>query len=164
MRIDTRAAGPERPTSKWAMTAVIALVVMVGGYFALGMPGMDHGTASSTVHDMSVMSPTGSTFSELSADQFNMALADETTYVINVHVPYEGEIDDTDALIAFDEIAESTDLPSDLDQPILLYCQTGRMSKIAATTLIRMGYTDVGHLVGGMRAWLQPGRMTFDDA
>ena len=146
------------------MTGVIALVAIVVGYFALGMPGMDHDTTSSTVHDMAVMNTTGSTFSELSADQFNMALADKTAYVINVHVPYEGEIDDTDALVAFDQIAASANLPSDLDQPILLYCQTGRMSGIASTTLTRMGYTNVGHLVGGMRAWLQSGRKTFDDA
>ncbi len=164
MHTETRSAGTERPTSKWAMTGVIALVAIVVGYFALGMPGMDHDTTSSAVHDMSVINPTGSTFSELSADQFSIALADETAFVINVHVPYEGEIEDTNALIAFDEIAESSDLPSDLDQPILLYCQTGRMSGIAATTLLGMGYTNVGHLVGGMRAWLQSGRTTFDDA
>jgi rhodanese-related sulfurtransferase len=152
----------ERPTSKLAIAAVIAAVALVIGYFALGMPGMDHSTGTSTGHDMSAMTPT---ISQLSADEFSSAMAaDDDAYVMNVHVPYEGEIGDTDAFVAFDKIENSADLPSDRSQPIRLYCKTGRMSQIAGLTLVQMGYTDVAHLVGGMDAWAESGRAVFGEA
>ena len=77
--------------------------------------------------------------------------------LVNVHVPYAGEIDPTDAFIQFDTIAARlADLPA-TDQPIVLYCQTGRMSAIAAETLVKAGYTDVWDLAGGMEAWTAAG-------
>lgn len=77
--------------------------------------------------------------------------------LVNVHVPYAGEIEPTDAFIPFDTIAlRSADLPA-TDQPIVLYCQTGRMSAIAAETLVKAGYTDVWDLAGGMEAWTAAG-------
>src|SRR3546814_12596944 len=74
-------------------------------------------------------------------------------FVVNVHRPYEGEIDGTDAFIDYDEIVGDRRLPSDTDTPIVLYCETGRMSAIAADALVRVGYTDVAHLEGGIVAW-----------
>ena len=77
--------------------------------------------------------------------------------LVNVHVPYAGEIEPTDAFIPFDTIASRlAELPA-TDQPIVLYCQTGRMSAIAAETLVKAGYTDVWDLAGGMEAWTAAG-------
>ena len=142
------------------MAAVIAAVALVVGYFALGMPGMDHSTGNSTGHDMSSMTPS---VSQLSAERFTEAMTAENAFVVNVHMPYEGEIDGTDAFIAFDQIDDSGELPPDLSQPIRLYCKTGRMSQTAGLTLIQMGYTDVAHLVGGIDAWEKSGRAIFGD-
>ena len=153
-------AAAERPTSKVVLVAVIAVVALVGGYFVLGMPGMDHSTGTSTSDDMSAMTPA---ISQLSAERFNEAVAAEEAFVVNVHVPYEGEIDGTDAFIAFDHIESSAELPVDLSQPIRLYCKSGRMSQIAGITLVQMGYTEVAHLVGGMDAWTESGRALFGD-
>jgi rhodanese-related sulfurtransferase len=39
------------------------------------------------------------------------------------------------------------------DQPILVYCQLGSRSLLAAKTLQEMGYANVRSLQGGLKAW-----------
>lgn len=101
------------------------------------MASMDHGSM---------------TYASLSAGDFETRMS-ESAFVVNVHRPYEGEIDGTDAFIDYDEIVGDRRLPSDTDTPVLLYCRTGRMSATAADALVGAGYSDVAHLEGGMEAW-----------
>ena len=81
-------------------------------------------------------------------------LARKDFLLVNVHIPYEGEIEPTDRFIPFDTIAARLDtLGARKDARVVLYCISGRMSTIAARTLVGLGYTDVWNLEGGMRAW-----------
>lgn len=84
---------------------------------------------------------------------FARRLEDPDTFAVNVHVPYEGEIEGTDAFIPFDQIAGDDRLPSDQATEILLYCRSGSMSAIAARGLNDAGYTNIVDLDGGMVAW-----------
>jgi rhodanese-related sulfurtransferase len=84
--------------------------------------------------------------------------------VINVHVPYEGELDGTDAFVHFERILGDAALPADKGSEVLLYCMTGRMSEIAGNALLsQAGYTNVAHLEGGMKAWEAAGRPLIHD-
>ncbi|WP_117213201.1 rhodanese-like domain-containing protein [Allorhizocola rhizosphaerae] len=42
-------------------------------------------------------------------------------------------------------------------QRTILYCASGGRSALAAATLFELGYTDVAHLDGGIKAWKQAG-------
>ena len=97
-------------------------------------------------------------FQTITSEQLATMLDEKDFAFFNVHIPYEGEIAGTDALIPFDQIEENLDqLPSDRSAPIVLYCRSGRMSEIAANELATRGYTNVSHLGGGMNAWVEAG-------
>jgi rhodanese-related sulfurtransferase len=91
-------------------------------------------------------------------DEFAARMEDPEAEVINVHVPYEGEIPGTDLFVPFDEIDTADVLPADHDQPLLVYCWSGNMSAEATATLADAGYTDLTDLEGGMAAWQASGR------
>lgn len=79
-------------------------------------------------------------------------------FFVNVHIPYEGEIAQTDTFMPFDQVEKQLHLlPAKKDAKVVLYCMSDRMSTIAARTLIRLGYTNVWNLVGGMVDWRQRG-------
>ena len=84
-------------------------------------------------------------------------------YLINVHVPYEGEIEGTDVHIPYDKIARHADLPKDKKAELMIYCRSGNMSKIAARTLRAGGYEDIVDLRGGMKAWEAAGKPLVHD-
>jgi phage shock protein E len=78
--------------------------------------------------------------------------------VINVHIPFEGEIRGTDAHVPFNDMeALLARLPAERNAPILLYCKSGGMSRIALAQLVSRGYTNLLHLDGGMNAWQAAG-------
>jgi rhodanese-related sulfurtransferase len=85
-------------------------------------------------------------------------LANKDFTMINVHIPYEGELPQTDAFIPYNEIeANLSQLPADKNARIVLYCRSGRMSTEAAPILVNLGYTNVVEVDGGMQAWQAAG-------
>ncbi len=104
-------------------------------------------------------SAAGAVITRVTAEQLDVMLAGQRDFtLVNVHVPYEGEIAKTDLQIPYDQVdAHLTQLPGK-DAKIVLYCRSGRMSDIAARRLVEMGYTHVYDLVGGMVAWEAGGR------
>lgn len=102
-------------------------------------------------------------YTDVNAPALAMMLKNKDFLLINVHIPYEGEIYKTDLLIPYNEIEQNLyKLPSDKETKIVLYCKTDRMSVIAARALVKIGYTNVWNLKGGMIGWRQAGYPLVD--
>lgn len=101
----------------------------------------------------------GGSYTDVSVEGLAALMEDKDFPLINVHIPYEGEIEDTDLHIPYNEIEQHLDqLPAAKDARIVLYCRSGSMSAQAAQTLVELGYTDVWNVDGGMIAWRNSGR------
>lgn len=81
--------------------------------------------------------------------------------LIDVRSPEEhsaGFIPGTDLNIDFREIkTRHREIGVPLDEHIVVYCQSGHRSNIAAETLADLGYTHVYNVRGSMNAWVEAG-------
>lgn len=81
--------------------------------------------------------------------------------LIDVRSPEEhlsGQIPGTDLNIDFREIkARHREIGAKPGDHIVVYCQSGHRSNIAAETLADLGYTNVYNVSGSMNAWTEAG-------
>lgn len=99
-------------------------------------------------------------YTNIDSLQLNSMLQNKDFVFVNVHIPFAGDIPNTDLSIPYDQITETqylSQLPIDKNATIVLYCRSGRMSQIAAEELVSLGYTDIWNLKNGMVEWEQAG-------
>lgn len=105
----------------------------------------------------------GGNYYDISPDYLNALLKKKDFLFINVHIPYDGEIANTDLFIPYDKIQNVLEqLPKDRSAKIVLYCRSGSMSTTASKTLVRLGFNNVWNLEGGMIAWKNNGYPLLD--
>ena len=96
-------------------------------------------------------------FTVLTPQQLKDMMDAQDVYLVNVHVPYEGEITGTDAFIPYTDIASRlSELPFD-SQPVVIYCRSGVTSGQAAEAMAAAGAPAFYELEGGYTAWQAAG-------
>jgi rhodanese-related sulfurtransferase len=129
------------------LTATIPLIAACG-------PASTPAASHSAPTDIFVLPKNADGYVDITVEQLKSALANKNFSLINTHIPYEGELPQTDAFIPYNEVeANLSQLPADKNARIVLYCRSGRMSTEAAQTLVNLGYTNVVEVDGGMQAW-----------
>lgn len=140
---------------KYFMGPILFILTIL---FIVSCAGADAPATQSTPVDIFSLPKNAEGYTDISVEQLKLALADKDFSLINVHIPYEGELPQTDAFIPYNEIeANLSQLPAAKDARIVLYCRSGRMSTEAAPFLVNLGYTNVVEVDGGMQAWQAAG-------
>ena len=98
----------------------------------------------------------GAVYVNITAEEAKQIMDTEEGYIIldaRTQEEYdEGHIPGA-IVISHEEIAEKAeDVLTDKDQLILVYCRSGRRSKIAAEALVELGYTNIKEF-GGIIDW-----------
>ena len=98
----------------------------------------------------------GAVYVNIAAEEAKQIMDTEEGYVI-LDVRTQEEYDQGHIpgaiVISHEEIAEKAEkVLTDKDQLILVYCRSGRRSKIAAETLLELGYTNIKEF-GGIIDW-----------
>ena len=98
----------------------------------------------------------GAVYVNITAEEDKQIMDNEEGYII-LDVRTKEEYDEGHIpgaiVISHEEIAEKADeVLTDKDQLILVYCRSGRRSKIAAEALVELGYTNIKEF-GGIIDW-----------
>jgi len=145
---------------QWQVYLLSALAGVLA--FALAACGTEaEQVASSSLQEQTqaVQVDGAGTYTDVSVEGLAILMEQNDFPLVNVHIPYAGEIEGTDLFIPFNQIEQHVDqLPADKDGRIVLYCRSGSMSAQASRTLVELGYTDVWNVDGGMIAWRNSGR------
>ena len=98
----------------------------------------------------------GAVYVNITAEEAKQIMDSEEGYII-LDVRTQEEYDEGHIpgaiVISHEEIAEKAEeVLTDKDQLILVYCRSGRRSKIAAEALVELGYTNIKEF-GGIIDW-----------
>jgi rhodanese-related sulfurtransferase len=113
------------------------------------LPALSYAAAPTSATEPVQVSVSGGSYTNVTPARLKQMLAAKDFLLVNVHIPYEGEIAPTDAFIPYDEVERNqSKFPPDKGAKIFLYCRSGRMSAIAAEKLVQLGYANVWNLQG----------------
>jgi len=137
------------------ISSLLALLVMASAAgAAIAAPAS---AAAAGTQSLPALSRNAAGFIDLSVEQLAKSMKSKNFTLINVHVPLQGNLPNTDLNIAFDQVKNNLDKLPAKDKPIVLYCRSGGMSTQVAAALAGAGYSKIYELDGGSNAWQAAG-------
>lgn len=136
-----------KQTSTSFLASLLAILVLVGCAQATAAP----------VASIADTAKNADGYTDINVEQLTRMMEDKDTILVNTHIPFAGDLPDTDLSIPYNQIEQYLDKLPDKDAPIVLYCRSGSMSTSAAKELAALGYANVYELDGGMNAWTDAG-------
>ncbi len=148
-----RHRGLDRPAgSRGRLRVGAALAVLLAAVLLLAGCGESQDSSATSATSATRSAPTA--YTDISPAELAGMLEQKDFLLINTHVPYAGEIEQTDLFLRYDHAAELVErLPADKGAKIVVYCRSDRMSRIAVEEWAKAGYTNLYNLSGGFEAW-----------
>ena len=137
------------------VTSLLALLILVPAAF--GESAISAPAAARTGQGLPVPPKNAAGYMKLSVEQLAASMTSKHFALVNVHVPFQGNLPNTDLSVPYDQIKGNLDKLPGKNAPIVLYCRSGSMSTQAAKALAAAGYTKVYELDGGFNAWKAAG-------
>lgn len=137
----------ERQRGLWTIILSAAVLLLVAS--CSGRPAAESGEGT--------LAKNADGYVDINVQQLSDMMSNKEFTLVNVHIPYQGEIPQTDLFIPFNEIEANLDELPAKDAPIVLYCRSGSMSTTAAKELAGLGYTNIMEVDGGFNAWQAAG-------
>ncbi len=136
---------------------MLMINVTLFGAAACGEPVPTSDSATETLSDSTADTVSEAiTYEQITAEEAKALMDTQTGYVIvdaRTEEEFSGGHIEGAMLIPEYEIADhAADKLPDKDQLILVYCRSGRRSKIASQALVELGYTNVKEF-GGIMDW-----------
>lgn len=137
---------------------LIVMALAAGLLAACGQPTTQSTRTTTGQVGKTVSVASAGTYTDILPTELYSMLQQKDFVFVNVHIPFEGDIANTDVSFPYNEIDQNlAKLPADKNAKIVLYCRSGRMSTEAAHALVKRGYTNLYQLDGGMVAWEKAG-------
>jgi len=144
---------------KLRLISITSLLVLLAFILpACGETASRAPAAASGNQGLPVLQKNAAGYMDISVQQLAESMTSKNFVLVNVHVPDQGNLPNTDLAIPFDRITANLDKLPGKDALIVLYCRSGSMSTQAATALAAAGYTKIYQLDGGFNAWKASGR------
>ena len=151
----------KRVLSLMSLLTLVVLVVAACGQSSSetgqAAPNSAQEAAGGEAVDIKTLPKNADGYTDITVQQLSQVMPTKDFTLVNVHIPYQGEIPQTDLFVPYDQISDhQNELPAK-DAPIVLYCSSGNMSTQAAKSLAGLGYTNILELDGGFNAWTAAG-------
>ncbi len=130
-------------------------IFLLAVFFALLLSACGSGAQTAGQSDLPGKDAGG--YRDVSVQELQQMLENKDFTMVNVHIPFEGDLPNTDLSIPYDQITQYLDQLPEKDAKIVLYCRSDNMSNIAAKALVEHGYTNLYNLDGGFNAWKAAG-------
>lgn len=117
---------------------------------------MDAGLEASS--DAAGDADAGAKLGVMSLAELVALLPTKSFLLINVHVPYAGEIPKTDKNLSYQDVsAIESFVGANKNVEVVLYCYANTMAILAGNALVANGYANVRYMDGGLAAWKNAG-------